>query len=233
MRARKYSCRNFIRIMVAGGVIALMAAPAQAELRYRHIPGIKKPNNAGAKSTLDRKSVTDFIYDIQKTVHSSNRRNAAMPPEDIAAYFNRHIADSALFVSTMRYEMPSYPAQESTMQIDKAAYIDGVLGGTHMMDNYEPKVEIGEITIDRGKRRAQVRTVIHEKGEMPWPDGTAGGDGQRNLVPLPVKGVSTCDQTISIGDDRIIRMETAQCYSVLSFDPFEHAELGPAMFFGR
>jgi len=50
---------------------------------------------------------------------------------------------------------------------------------------------------------------------------------------MPVTGSANCEQTIGISLNNFIQMQKAECYTVMSFDPFKKEELGPDMFFGR
>jgi hypothetical protein len=233
-----------MKIIIPGVVAVMMcltALPAHAEVQYQHIPGKKFSPGTTARESgpktdnvivtkLDKNNVTAFIQEVQAIVTTGS---ATMTQPEIAAYFNRHIAEKALFDSTMKYEMPGYPAQESAMQIGKAEYIDGILNGASMMKSYENSVEIKKIEIGKGGRSAHVTTVTREKGEMPWPKQSEGEDGPPELVPMPVSGMSTCEQTIIISLTNYIQMQRAECYTALSFDPFENKELGNDMFFGR
>jgi hypothetical protein len=220
-------------------LIAVPAAAPAGDLTYQHVPGKKRApgGNSGAAppdfvTRLDRENVTAFINDVQRVVKTGS---ATMSAQDMADYFNNHIAEKAVFASTMKYEMPGYPAQESALQIGKVEYINGVLGGTGLMKSYEHAVEIKDVEIGNGGRSAKVKTVISEKGEMPWPrDGKPAAEGAApDLVPMPVSGTSTCEQTIIISLNNFVQMQRADCYTVLSFDPFESQELGDDMFFGR
>ncbi|MBU0800518.1 MAG: hypothetical protein KKA05_05880 [Alphaproteobacteria bacterium] len=222
-------------------MLCLTALPVHAEVKYQHIPGKKfnpgtttredAPKSDNVMVTkLDKNNITAFIQEVQHIVMNGS---ATMTQPEIADYFKKHIAEKAMFDSTMKYEMPGYPAQENAMQIGKTEYIDGILNGASMMKSYEHSVEIKKIEIGKGGRSAHVTTVTREKGEMPWPKQGEGEDGPPELVPMPVSGTSTCEQTIIISLTNYIQMQRAECYTALSFDPFENEELGSDMFFGR
>jgi hypothetical protein len=220
--------------------LAVIPAAASADtLTYQHVPGKKRvPGGSSGDgrsdfiSRLDENNIAAFINDVERVVKTGA---ATMSAQDMADYFNNHIAEKAVFASTMKYEMPGYPAQESVMQIGKVEYINGIIGGAGLMKSYEHSVEIKDVEIGNGGRSAKVTTVISEKGEMPWPrDGKPAADSAApDLVPMPVSGTSTCEQTIVISLNNFVQMQRADCYTVLSFDPFEKQELGDEMFFGR
>lgn len=240
-------CVLIHNVIAAAGIAAFLmfSPPAAAEQKpgriiHQHIPSAKPAPGArgGSKSAqqpamvsrLDRRNVTAFINDVQRVVKEDSK---TMTAQDIADYFNNHIADTARFDSTMKYEMPGYPAQESTMSIGKEEYINGVIGGAGLVQSYDHKVEIKDVQISNGGRTAKVKTVINERGEMPWP-GEIGPDGRAaQMVAMPVRGQSLCEQTIGISLSSFIQMQKAECYTALSFDPFENTELGADMFFGR
>lgn len=212
---------------------ALLPVPAHADssISFQHIPHAnKKAAKEDFITRLDKGNVTAFIENVQRVVDGES---GAMGAQDIADYFNNHIADDAQFESTMKYEMPGYPAQENAMNIGKTEYINGVLGGTGLMKRYEHNVQIKDIEINNGGRSAKVKMLILEKGEMPWP-GEGSSDGKpAPMEPMPVAGKSECEQTIVISLNNFIQMKSAACYTALSFDPFQKSELGSDMFFGR
>lgn len=226
--------RGFLYICVlavsACALLLFPAPPAWAEIKYQHIPGPKRVPKYPTSRTLDKNSITRFINDVHNVVKTGSQN---MTPDEIATYFSRHIADGAEFSSEMSYEMPGYPPQYSALRINKIEYINGILNGTGLMEDYEQDLQVQNITLGPGKRSALVKILIHEKGKMPWPKDQPNPESPPEMVPLPVKGLSECEQNLVLSRDNIIQMQKAQCRTTLSFDVFKDTELGPDMFFNR
>lgn len=227
-------------LLAAACIMTVIPAHAQdSSIKYRHDPGerrVMRDGGPGQTKTdfvtkLDEENVKAFIADVQRMVMTGTQ---TMTADDVANWFNNHIADKARFESNMKYEMPGYPAQENAMSLGKKEYINGVLSARSTMSGYEQNVEIVEIKISGGGRNAKVRTKITESGQMPWPDDKLTPDDKPpDMVPMPVKGIADCEQTIGISINNFIQMQKAQCATIMSFDPFDKEELGDGMFFGR
>lgn len=227
-------------VAMSAVLVLMVATPVQAGgVTHRHEPGEKRVmRDGGPKSQrsdfvtkLSEDNVRTFIADIQRVVSAGSGGAAA---DEVANWFNNHIADKARFDSVMQYEMPGYAAQESTMSLGKEEYINGVLSAGAAMSDYKQDVQIVDIKISGGGRSAKVKTRITETGQMPWPKDEPAPDGRvGDMVPMPVKGVADCEQTIGISINNFIQMQKAECRTVMSFDPFEAQELGDDMMIGR
>lgn len=230
------------RFALSCAVALCMTAPAHAQgngITHQHTPGEKRVARDGGPgqaktdfvTSLDEETVKQFIADVQRMVMTGTQ---TMTADDVAIWFNNHIATKARFESTMKYEMPGYPAQDSTMSIGKEEYINGILSARATMSEYRQDVQIQDIKITSGGRSAKVRTKITESGNMPWPKDEAMPDGRPpEMTPMPVTGATECEQTIGISINNFIQMQKAACRTVMSFDPFKQEELGDEMFFGR
>lgn len=230
-----------IALTIAAAGMMLAAFPVHAQgngITHQHVPGEKRASRKGGPgetgsayvTKLTEANVKGFIGDVQRIVMTGSQ---SMTAQDVADWFNNHIADKATFESTMKYEMPGYPAQESAMQLGKTEYINGVLSRGAMSD-YKQTIDIVEIKIGSGGRVAHVKTKITETGMMPWPKDEPSPDGViGETEPMPVTGTANCEQTIGISLNNFIQMQKAECYTVMSFDPFKKEELGADMFFGR
>ncbi len=233
---------NRAALTCAVAFFVTMAAPAHAQgngITHQHNQGEKRVARDGGPAqaqtdyvtSLDEETVKKFIADVQRMVMTGMQ---TMTADDVANWFNNHIATKARFESMMKYEMPGYPAQDSTMSIGKEEYINGILSARSTMSDYQQDVQIQEIKIGNGGRSAKVRTKITETGNMPWPKDGAMPDGRPpEMVPMPVTGTAECEQTIGISINNFIQMQKAACRTVMSFDPFKREELGDEMFFGR
>lgn len=172
-------------------------------------------------NTLNENNIRDFLEEVREI---STGQRPDMLDDDVANYFDNHMADSGKFESTMRYDIPGYPTQEITMKLDKKKYINSVVNGRHMMEDYNTSVEIRTLDITRGGKQAKLVTVTKEKGRMPVPQK----DGQEEIVP--VTGESKCEQILIVSTNNFIQMKSADCATVIKFDPFGGKPLGEEMF---
>lgn len=174
-------------------------------------------------------SVEDFVTRLtQENIRSfleeakavSTARSLERTPEDISAWLNRHLAPKGSFRSMTKFALPGFPVREVEMKLDKQQFIESVLGGQSLFENYQTSVEIKEMKIASSGRSVTLKTRSTEKGELPWTDGA----GKSELIP--VEGFSDCTQKIVISPANYIQMADADCRTEISFAPFAGKPLG-------
>lgn len=167
--------------------------------------------------SLDQQRIQAFL---EETNRVSLGQRDDMTPEDIAAYLNRHLMEKGKFNSQTTFEIPGYPPQQADMKLDKQGYIDNVMQGQGVIANYTTAIEIKDIKITGLGKAATIRTVSTDSGEMPWPDEK----GERK--PVPINGVSECEQKLIISVSNYIQMAGAECTTKITFKPFGDKKLG-------
>ena len=134
-----------------------------------------------------------------------------MAEDELLAYLQNHLDERGIFKSLIRYNVPGFPSQETTMSLDRQQYIDNVTAGQKSLENYTTQVTVGAIRISRDGRKAVVETSSREQGTMPVEQEK----GKQELVP--VEGSSTCTQTLVLGSENYIRMYSADCKTDITF----------------
>lgn len=172
-------------------VLVVFALPAQAQNRV---------------DSLTETNVADFII---TTTHITTD-NDGLDSSKIKDYLNRHIEDRARFKSTLKYHIPGMPVQKTVISLSKAEFMTSVNEGAEKIDGYETIVEIDEIKIDSGGKKAFVKTTNTEYAVMPVPTET--GD----IENVPMEGISNCNQILSLNGG-IIQMFSASCTTNVMF----------------
>ncbi|MEM7679711.1 MAG: hypothetical protein AAF182_01740 [Pseudomonadota bacterium] len=171
---------------------------------------VSTPSYAQEVEKLDKKNIAAFI---EKTTQMSKGGGYDMSSADVRKYLDYHIHDNARFQTSMTFQVPGMPPQETQMSIQKDEFLRGVEEAEHAVNSYENKVEIKKIKLSRDKKSAVVYTVGREEGEMP----TQLEDGSTQFVPID--GVSECKQNIALNDG-FIQMMDAQCKTTIEFKNF-------------
>ena len=156
--------------------------------------------------TLTEDNITAFI---EKTT-SITTGNSDMTSDEAIEYLDRHIEKRARFKSTMKYNVPGFPAQEMAMNLEKQDFIDSVKKGTESVADYESAIQIDNIEISSKGDKATVSTTSTETGMMPMSmDGTT-------TQTVPIDGSSSCTQILTL-EDGVIQMYGANCVTVVNF----------------
>jgi hypothetical protein len=158
--------------------------------------------------SLSEDSIKAFL---QESSEIAGGLRKDMDSYSITQYFMDHIAPDGQFRTTMRYNIPDMPEEERVMEMDKMNFIAQTLQGMHAMADRETLVKVEYVKIDATGRNAEVVTTNYERGLMPVADVS----GEANM--MPVQGVSYCEQTLVLSDQRKIQMANAKCTTDLSF----------------
>lgn len=171
---------------------------------------IALPNSAHAQLTED--SIKEFI---KTTTDISSGHTEDMDEGDIEAYLEKHLHKKARFKSSIKYNIPGFPTQQTSMSLKKHEYIDGINKGSEALSDYQNEITIEKIKISKDKKRATVQTSGVEEGTMPV--ALSSGQGKEFV---PITGTSNCNQIIKLEDD-VIQMYSAICNTVVNFQPFD------------
>lgn len=162
-----------------------------------------------AHAQLTEDAITAFIEETTAISAGQLERD----PEDIREYLEKHLHKKARFRSSIRYNIPGFPGQETSMSLKKSEYIEGIEQGAQALSDYENEITIEKIKISKDKTRATVMTSGIERGSMPMAI-----DGKTTEF-VPVEGSSSCNQILRMDDD-VIQMYSAICKTVVNFQPF-------------
>lgn len=184
-------CRRALRLLCAGALL-LATSPAFAQ---------------DVVDSLTEDNVRSFI-ETTTAVMSGDRQ---MSEDELLEYLQNHLDERGIFKSLIRYNVPGFPSQETTMSLDRQQYIDNVTAGQKSLENYTTQVTVGAIRISQDGRKAVVQTSSHEQGTMPVEQEK----GKQEMVP--VEGSSTCTQTLVLGSENHIRMYSADCKTDITF----------------
>lgn len=166
---------------------------------------------------LNENNITQFLKTMQDI---GTGRNIDMSGGDIHDYLDDHLADKAHFESTMSFEIPGMPREESNVKMDKTEYMNAFINGMGGMDAYETELEIKEMDIGNSGRIAELKTLSTESGKLEW-----GKEDNGEPRMVPVIGESECEQKIAISLANVIQLARAVCRTHIRFDPFAGKEL--------
>lgn len=162
-------------------------------------------SNADAKrlKKLNESAIRDFISTTNKiTSGAAQFRN----DKQIEGYLNRHISDDAQFVSTMRFIIPGFPAEENLMNLGKEEFMSSVKQGSQDVEKYQNDIDILSIEFSEDSKRATVKTQSTERGLM------AAGAEQ-----IEIEGSSECTQLLGLSKRGHIQMQNAACMTEIKF----------------
>jgi hypothetical protein len=159
---------------------------------------------------LNKDNVKAFITDTSDMTNGSDQE---VTTEFISAYLQKHLAEDARFISTMTYHIPDMPPQSTSVNFDKAQFINTVNEGAESIGSYENSVDVTEIKVAWGSKKAFVKTESIETGFMSVP-----GDDS-NKTDVPIEGKSTCAQVITLHKG-VIQMSNAVCKTDVTFSGF-------------
>lgn len=168
---------------------------------------------AGAASKIAKLTEENVTAFINKTTEITAGGVTDMSPEEIAAYLEGHIEKKARFKSTMKYNIPGYPPQETSMSLEKKDFIESVKKGAEEISDYDSEIQIESIKISSKGDKATVGTTSIEHGMMPMSlDGVS-------TQMIPVDGSSSCTQILTL-EKGVIQMFGANCVTVINFTPY-------------
>lgn len=206
----------FRQTIILSFVLLLLVSPfTQAQAQ------IKKDPRPDFITSLDENNIRAFLRDVGEV---STGQRPEMMDDDVANYFDNHMANNGKFESKMRYEIPNFPTQETEMKLNKEQYINAVLKGRYMMENYRSTIDLQDLKINGNGQSATFTSVITEKGKMPFPTDPKKPN---EVEIIPIEGKSTCDQRLIVSYNNFIQMARADCSTVISFDPFGDKPLVP------
>jgi hypothetical protein len=161
---------------------------------------------------LTDNNIREFVMDVTRKANEA--KQGYYSHDELSSFFNKHLHPRAFFKSSMRYNIPGYPSQESSLTLDKDEYRDSILKSEDMVSDYDADVKVSFIKISKDKRKATVKTISHENATIQVPHS-----GNNQAVPLT--GKSTCDQILMINANDVIQIYSANCKTVMSFNsPF-------------
>ncbi len=163
-----------------------------------------------AHAQLTEANITEFVHE---TTEITSGKSVDLSPEEIQDYLEKHLHKNARFKSTMKYNIPGYPAQEADIKLKKAEFIESIAKGTNSVDSYENEITIENIRISKDKTRATLKTKSFETGSMPI--ATEGGAEEY----VPIEGASSCDQILMF-KKKTIQMYSAICVTEINFQPY-------------
>ncbi len=169
------------------------------------------PVTALADPGVDQLTEENVRAFIMKTAEITSGQNASMPDQEIIDYLNAHMDKGARFKSTMEYIIPGQPVEKTSMSLSKKDFIESIATAKHAVSGYETTVEIRSIQITGDGTKAAVKTISQDHGSMNIE--VEGG----SFESLPVQGSSSCNQIITLSDEGIIQMYSAQCSTKLEF----------------
>jgi len=205
------------KIGLLGLALLVFAMPAHAQNNNAQ-------NNARPDdyvTSLNEDNIRGFLKEVGDI---STGQRADMLNDDVIDYFNNHMADRGKFKSTMRYEIPGFPTHDTEMKLDKEQYINTIVNGRHMMEDYQSTIDIQDLKISGNGKSATFTSVITEKGKMPFPKDPKKPN---DVDIVPIEGKSKCDQRVIISYNNFIQMAGAACQTIISFDPFGGKPLIP------
>ncbi|MCK5285045.1 MAG: hypothetical protein KAJ86_05605 [Alphaproteobacteria bacterium] len=101
------------------------------------------------------------------------------------------------------------------MSLNKKDFIKSIEDGSKAISDYENEIKIKTIKISKNGKRATVQTEGLETGIMPV---SAYDITTQNI---PIKGISKCNQIISLSKKGIIQMHSAQCITEITFFDYQ------------
>ena len=155
---------------------------------------------------LTDSNIEDFI---RKTTEMTSGTHLTLNAEEIQDYLEKHLHDKARFKSTVRYNIPGFPASSNALSFNKEEFMENVAEGANSISDYENEIEILDIKISSDKTKATVKTRGLETGTMP-----VANNGKTQFVPI--NGESSCAQILTLNDG-YIQMYNANCTTIITF----------------
>jgi len=157
---------------------------------------------------LNKMGIRDFLQDM--SAKSAGQSDQAQTQQ----FLNRHLHDNARFKSTITYNMPGHPPQQTEMKLDKKQFLESVAAGAQTLQEYESEIDIKAIKISKDGRKATVETIGSESGYM----SVSGESGAAEQVPI--EGQSACLQIVMIDKNDIMQLYNARCQTQINFERY-------------
>lgn len=170
---------------------------------------------------LDETNIRQFLEEVSQI---STGQRADLLDEDVVDYFTNHMAEKGEFQSTMRYQIPGFPTQDTVMKLSRDEYINVVVKGRFMLEDYTTAVDVQDLKISGNGKSATFKSITRERGKMPFLKDPEKKDV---IEMIPIQGESVCDQKLIVSFNNFIQMAQAECTTVISFDPFGGKPLVP------
>ncbi len=181
----------------------------------------KKDSRDDFIQALNEDNIRKFLSEVS-AITTGQRPD--MLDDDVIDYFNNHMADNGSFKTVMRYQVPGFPNKDIDMKFKKEDYIDTVVNGRYMLEDYQTQVDIQDLKISAGGKAATFKSITKERGRMPF----VKDEKSKEVTELiPIEGESICEQKLIVSFNNFIQMASADCKTVISFDPFEGKPLMP------
>lgn len=209
-------CKSGLR---AGLLLLVLLAPLCAPA-----PASAQPTKGSRKDfviVLDENNIKEFLSEVRQI---STGQRPDMMDEDVENYFTNHIAEKGKFKSALRYEIPGFPMQETTLELGRDDYINSVVTGRYMLENYTTSVDVQDLKIGNNGKSATFKSITTERGNMPWIRDPEKKD---EIEMIPIQGQSVCEQRLIVSFNNFIQMAQADCATVISFDAFAGKPLVP------
>lgn len=165
---------------------------------------------AAQKGKLKDRDVRKFIEEMASMTSAGSPKSL---PE-IQTYLIDHVHDYAKFKSTITYNVPGHPPQETVMDLTKDQFIQSVEAGADAISGYESNIKIKSVQISGSGKSATVLTSSIESGYMAVP-GENGGTER-----VPIEGKSDCTQVLVIGSADAIQVYSADCATSIDIQRF-------------
>ena len=157
---------------------------------------------------LNKMGIRDFLQDM------SDKSAGESDQAQTQQFLNRHLHDNARFKSTITYNMPGHPPQQTEMKLDKKQFLESVAAGAQTLQEYESEIDIKAIKISKDGRKATVETIGSESGYMSVPDESGA------VQQVPIEGQSACLQIVMIDKNDIMQLYNARCETQINFERY-------------
>lgn len=186
--------------------------------------GVSGKSNANRNDFVTRLTEQNLLSFLQEVQDIATGKRVEMADDEVIDYMNNHIADKAEFKSIVRYEVPGFPNKDIEMKIGKPEYINTIVKGRYTLQDYNTAVTLDDLKIENNGKRATFTSITDEQGLMPFPKDKNNPD---DIEILPIKGTTKCAQVMIVSFNNFIQMATANCRTIISFDPFAGKPLIP------
>lgn len=190
----KIRSQKFLRLLICGLTVTAMSFAPQ-------------PSHAQQVKKLNKKNITEFIEKTTDIASGNSLENV----EEIQEFLTIHLHEKARFKSSMKFNIPGFPTQETALTLNKEDFIEHARQGASALSDYQNEITIKSIKISKDKRKATVQTISQESGMMDIDDGTG------NAQQVPVEGSSSCQQIIMLNNKNYIQMYQANCKTEIFF----------------
>jgi hypothetical protein len=184
---------KFIGILGMGSVATLMAAT--------QLLGNHSESSKSIKALTDA-NVSAFIL---KMADVTDGKDAEKGQLGATEWLMAHLSESGVFATQINYSGEGMPDKPEELSMTRDQYVGHVIEGLKAVGQHETKVTVESVSIDPSKKSASTVTVIRESGVLP----VMAEDGTQ--VPVPVTGISYCEQTVALASENVIQLTGVKC----------------------